>query len=628
VINPMPPVGSFATEPHRQHDIVLCFDGVTITRGKRTLLDKASGIVRGGRLTALVSTCGGRGDYHLLNVLAAQHDGGGLVIAHGTLAKTNAFRQHCALIDEEMTVLDHLTVRQNLMYGSEMRAQASFSDHAARLATVVRWMKLEPHLRRQVLSCSYYVRRRVSIARELMLHPAAVFVDSATEGLATHEARELLALLRHVAVQTRSVLAVSMLQPRWTLLELVDDVIALEGPSIVFSGTSYGFLVAASRTTAQRMTTSSDDRREASSESLVEAPESAINAVYRIASNPQLHLLRTAPAFVASLEERSAQVTDRARLFVEGQLPLLSTPFPRVQPWMTWKFVLLCKYGTLQLWNRVLVHIASAVLVLLAAILVGVVYQRQDEDGQAGMQNRTGIIFFLISSTFLHSLLFVESSKRSYVSFQRHRVHGYFDCVTYLVYWLTTSALYRLIGCIVFMAVVYALAHVHSTIDLTSLQSLVGIMAMTSFTSAILVWLVCSALPTTRYAQFVLFGIYAFNTILAGIVLNVNTLPPFFQDISYASLIRLGYESAIASEFNNKTFGCHQETSPPQGSPAIGNETYAPPAMLTRCFTGDGYMRFLGFSSSRETSNMAVMAYIALGLSIISLCFMWLGKAR
>jgi ABC-type multidrug transport system ATPase subunit len=662
--------GSFATSPEARHDVQLCFDGVNVIRGKRTLLDHASGIVRGGRLTALVSSCGGRGDYHLLNVLSAQHDGGGLVLAKGSLAHSDEYRQHCALIDEEMTVLDRLTVRENLLYGSEMRANAALDDHHARLKVVVGWLELHDHLGRLVHACSQDVRRRVSIARELMLHPAAVFVDSAIEGLATLEARRLLSCLRRVAAQTGCIVCVSMLQPRWALLELADDAIVLEGASVAFSGPPRElFRIAAasicrinSATPANNENNNNNGVASPTSpvpplsghqhQSLADAPEATMNALYRIASNPHTALHASVPALATVQEAVQRDVADVVVRFTEGALPLLVAPFERQPPRMPWKFCLLLKYGVLQVRNRLGVHLLSAVMILLAAVLVGLVYQNQGQSGQAGMQNRVGIIFFLVSSTFLHNLLFIDATKKAFLSFQRHRVHGYYDCVTYLLYWLTVNAVQRLVGCIAFMAVVYALAKVHGTFDLTSLQSLVGVMALVSFASAVLVWLVCGVVPHARYAHFVLFGIYALNTVLAGIVLNLRSLPEAIQSLSMGSLIRLGYESAVASEFRGQTFGCvdagahdHDVTATPSQpttttmtGPAVwglgANTTTAAASMAPpnppsgACFTGRDYMAFLGFSESRQEGNLTLIAYITLAMAAGALLAMWLGKAR
>lgn len=612
---------SFATCPETLHSIRLAFDGVSVMRGRKTVLDGARGIVKGGRLTAVVSACGGSGDFYLLNVLAGHEEGHGPVIANGSPVSSDVYKSSAVIIDEDLTALGRLTVKQNLLYGSEMRIASSRSDHRARLDTVIEWMHLEKHADRQVHACSLYVKRRVSIARELMLHPCAVFVDSAVEGLATHEARELLGLLRNVAQCTGCVLVIAMLQPRWTLLEIVDDVICIEGTRVAFAGTSTELLgVAASGT---NVNTSPG----------MDAPEATINALYRVATNPHGSLEAALPRIEEFQKRLHSDVTAVMGQFTETQLPVLTVPFPRAAPSVLWKALYLYKYNCLEVKNRLWTYVASTALILLVAILVGVVYQRQDENGQTGMQNRLGIIFFVISSTFVHSLLFVDSSKRGYVSYQRHKAHGYFNAPTYLWFWATTNAMQRLVGCIAFMAVVYGLAHVRATVDLTSLQTLVAIMAMTSFATCSVVWVVCCVVPTTRIAHFVLFAVYAFNVVLAGLVLNLNTLPRPFQIASYASLMRLGYESAVISEFEGRSFGCHHTVT---GAPAptVGMDldgvatTTMAPAGHHYCFTGDSYMGFLGFHSGRLWLNMAVMAYITVGVLIVSLVAMWLGKAR
>jgi hypothetical protein len=513
------------------------------------------------------------------------------------------------------------------------------------------------------------VRRRVSIARELMLHPAAVFVDSAVEGLATVEARRLLSCLRRVAAQTGCIICVSMLQPRWALLELADDAIVLEGASIAFSGPPQElFRITAASMDRGVHQQQQGGRGEATSPVpegfpsptvtlLSDAPEATMNALYRVASNPHTGLQATVPALATVQERVQREVNENVARFSEGQLPLLVAPFERHAPLMPWKFVLLVKYGALQVKNRFVVHLLSTILILLAAVLVGLVYQNQGQTGQAGMQNRVGIIFFLVSSTFLHNLLFIDATKKAYLSFQRHRVHGYYDCVTFLLYWLTVNGVQRLVGCIAFMVVVYGLAQVHGTFDLTSLQALVSVMALVSFASAVLVWLVCCVVPHARYAHFVLFGIYALNIVLAGIVLNLKSLPPTIQSVSFASLVRLGYESAVASEFDGRDFGCRpilvtpsaaSDTPVPSfstpsaatllsaagdGSSSVGNwgsnaTTTAAPQLRPTCFTGTEYLEFLGFSESRNSSNQHLITYITIAMALGALLAMWVGKAR
>ena len=101
-------------------------------------------------------------------------------------------------------------------------------------------------------------------------------------------------------------------------------------------------------------------------------------------------------------------------------------------------------------------------------------------------------------------------------------------------------------------------------------------------------------------AHFALFALYTFNVILAGIILNVNTLPKPFQMLSFASLIRLGYESAVLTQFQGQDFGC-----------ATSN-------MTTSCYTGDQYISFLGFNEDRKWKNVNVLSIISASLIVVT----------
>jgi hypothetical protein len=213
------------------------------------------------------------------------------------------------------------------------------------------------------------------------------------------------------------------------------------------------------------------------------------------------------------------------------------------------------------------------------------------------MQNRIGIIFFLISSTFLHNILFVDYRRKAYLSFQRHREHGYYGPTTFLVFDISTSAFIRFFTSTVFTIVVYSLGNIENEWEYSNLRDLVFIVALTSFCTYLLVYFVCAVSVTTRMAHFALFALYTFNVILAGIILNVNTLPKPFQVLSFGSLIRLGYESAVLTQFQGQSFGC------------TGNTT-------SSCYTGDQYIAFLGFSDERKWKNVNLLAIISAALAV------------
>ena len=556
--------------------LVIGFENVTIVREKRRLLEDASGLVNGGRLTAIVSCCGARGDFYLLSALAGQEEVfAGSILANGTPVVAPSYRSSAVLIDRDFTTFDELTVRQNLQYSASMRV-ASTANSSASVDNVIEKLGLEPVENKEIRNCAQHFRRRVSLGKELLLNPLAIFIDAAVQGLPTHEARQYLHTLRQIARETQRAIVISAVQPRWALLELTDDVIMIEGRRVVFCG-STAALLAAVRLDSEQI------------------PESALNAVYRMATSPETSLY---DAFVqnGSVRQNQAQVGQFMGQCAQGRLILQASS--KVRPHPAVQFVFLLQYSIRQLRNNVLAYSTLFAVLLIFSILLAAVYSSQT--GQSGMQNRIGIIFFLISSTFLHNILFVDYRRKAYLSFQRHREHGYYGPATFLAFDVTTSAFIRFFTSAVFTIVVYSLGNIENEWEYTNLRDLVFIVALTSFSTYLLVYFICAISFTTRMAHFALFALYTFNVILAGIILNVNTLPKPFQMLSFASLIRLGYESAVLTQFQGQDFGC-----------ATSN-------MTTSCYTGDQYISFLGFNEDRKWKNVNVLSIISASLIVVT----------
>ena len=692
-----------------------------------------------GRLTAVVSACGSRAHYHLLSALAG-HDNctAGTICANGSPIVSPVYRDSAVLVDEDMAALEQLTVRQNMEYSAQMRmrsgqgggtAAAASSPASARcdatdptshephdvfrssssdpVDDAIRALKLEGVADCEVRKLSLYARRRVAVAKELVLRPCAIFIDSPVEGLPTHEAKEYLRLLKALADETESIVCVSLMQPKWALLAVVDDVMLVERTRVVFVGSTSTLmrsaaaddlarLAAVSRSSAaaggpesgghDQVSTSRTHAGAAADEPCV-FPETVVNNIYRTATSPNLTLSTAYHSFTTSQQQTAHDVANFLRRCAVGEEPPLVAVASRGYHNPIVKLLILSKFAVLQVKNNVVWYTLLGVLALLVAILLATVYTNQDTNGQSGMQNRTGMIFFLISSTLLHNMLLVDSTKREYLSFQRHRAHGYYSAGTYLVFWVLSSLLTRFIGGVIFVMALFSLARIGSAFDLTTMRDLYIIVALTSFSTATVIWFVCCVSPTVRTAHFIMFGVYTTSVVLAGLILNLQTLPKAFQVASNLSLIRFGYESAILSQFAGNAFGCNATASLP---PAAGSSSTivpasslfqpptsqltttargglaTPPALTStgshfdalglafshghtslqrlaghiavaleaattptaaptpasptapQCFTGDSYLRFLGFEEERKWQNLAYMSYISLAVIAMS----------
>ncbi|CBZ26849.1 conserved hypothetical protein [Leishmania mexicana MHOM/GT/2001/U1103] len=326
----------------------------------------------------------------------------------------------------------------------------------------------------------------------------------------------------------------------------------------------------------------------------------------------------------------------------------------------------LFRFGFLELRHNLLWDVFSLVCGLTLAAALAALYGRQV--GQDGMQNRVGIIFFLVSCVVLQSVLSLDTLRREYSAFQHYSFRGYYGACTYLVFCAITAALWRF-GLASFVAfAVFVLSNFGEPWhEYRGVFELSVILAVTSFCSRFSVWFLCAWLPSDHVGRFVVFTFYTLNIILAGLVLNLQTLPETVQAISFMSVVRLAYESCILTQFMGKSFGCHDNDTAeadgagsrvsailPSLSAALQGCTGAPVAeyagarrharastLLMRgmfgaraavhtntCYTGTEYAEFLGFSPSRRWSNVGVLVGISALLLVGSWIMMTLYRPR
>ncbi|ORC89471.1 ABC transporter [Trypanosoma theileri] len=621
--------------------LTLGFDNVTMVRDKHVVIQNATGIIYGGRLTAVVNCGGTQSDSFLLDALAGREEcASGTIMMNGIPVDAPAYLHRTTLIDEEFTAFEELTVRESIEYAASMRV----ASQAYTPQDIMEALSLSEVSDKIVRDCSLYVRRRVSLGKELLLDPLVLCFDQLLEGLRTHEAQEFMILLRRIAApaaaaHTRSSLAtvsttrtsvefpssspmstpevstitrgipeslviessgvlrssqglelagrcsggrivlVSMIQPRWAVLKYVDNVILFEREQCVFCGTLQELITAIGANPSSG------------------AMENAISSLYRLASNRGTSSLATALASSGNAERVHQKVTQFFHKCASGQETLEGMPYS--SPGAHVRLYYMFKYAFLQIRHNLLVGSALFALLVIVTVVLAAVYNSQE--GQSGMQNRIGIIFFLVSSTFLYSILSLDGQRKEYKSFLRHRSHGYYGTLTYLTYAVLYCALERVFFLSSVAFVAFCVSNIVGKWDYyLPIMKLVLIIGVMSFASYFVVFFFCTVIWRRRFAMFALFAVYTLNLLLAGIILNLTTLPLPFQYISNLSIIRLAYESSILSQFVGHDFGCVEDKE-------------------TMCYTGSQYATFLGFRNSRQWTNVGILAGIA-GLLIMG-CF-------
>lgn len=172
-------------------------DQVRVTLGGNTVLEGVDFQLDNGQVAGITGP-NGSGKTTLVRVVATLLgiDGGAGRVLDADISSDDVYRVRgsIGLIGHNPTILDHLSLRENL-------------DHAARLTGIDRsrvpralhTVGLEEVADRRAHASSFGMLRRLEVARLLLTRPRLLLLDEATSGLDS-EARELIGALIETTV--------------------------------------------------------------------------------------------------------------------------------------------------------------------------------------------------------------------------------------------------------------------------------------------------------------------------------------------------------------------------------------------------------------------------------------------
>ena len=215
---------------------------VVVKRGKgssaKTTLDHASVSIEPGELVAMVGGSGA-GKSTLLNVLSGYlKPVGGHVWLNGVDLYKNfdALKKIIGYVPQSDIVYDNLTLTEMLDYTAKLRLPADISETERKSAIdrAIAAVELQEHKDKFIRNLSGGQRKRASIAVELLSDPNLIFLDEPTSGLDPWTEKSLMATLRKMTEQGKTVILVthSTLQ-----LDICDKVVFMgKNGKLCFSG--------------------------------------------------------------------------------------------------------------------------------------------------------------------------------------------------------------------------------------------------------------------------------------------------------------------------------------------------------------------------------------------------------
>lgn len=202
-----------ALEKYANSGISFAAVDVTVVAGRRTVLDDVSLPVSGGQFVAVLGPSGS-GKSTLLRVLAGQrradrgevrYNGRDLYRGYAELSSRIGY------LPQGDTLHAKLTVRSVLEYAARLRfpTDVSAEERTDRVDEVLSEVGLSASADERVERLPGGLRKRTSVAIELLARPSVLLLDEPTSGLDPGDQQGMMELLRKLADNKRTVIAVT-----------------------------------------------------------------------------------------------------------------------------------------------------------------------------------------------------------------------------------------------------------------------------------------------------------------------------------------------------------------------------------------------------------------------------------
>jgi heme exporter protein A len=221
-------------------ELALDLRGVAKLYGRTAALRTVTLRLAAGQALVLLGP-NGSGKTTLLKIIAGAISptlGSGTVLGHDLRSGRFALRSEIGLLASESYLYDDLTAAENLRF---ILTMAGYKPEQAEIAAVLADVGLSGHAQDRVRSFSSGMRRRLSLARLLVLHPRLVLLDEPYNSLDTRAAQMIDDLVRRSIGAGKTIVLSTHDAERG--LALADQVAVLDDGRMVYFGSVTGYRV-------------------------------------------------------------------------------------------------------------------------------------------------------------------------------------------------------------------------------------------------------------------------------------------------------------------------------------------------------------------------------------------------
>ncbi|XP_057358408.1 broad substrate specificity ATP-binding cassette transporter ABCG2 [Manis pentadactyla] len=532
---------------------------------EKEILSNINGIMRPG-LNAILGPTGG-GKSSLLDILAARKDPHGLsgdVLVNGAPQPAN-FKCNSGYVVQDDVVMGTLTVRENLQFSAALRLPSTMTNHekSERVNKVIQELGLSKVADSKVgtqfiRGVSGGERKRTSIGLELITDPSVLFLDEPTTGLDSSTASAVLLLLKRMSKQGRTIIF-SIHQPRYSIFKLFDSLTLLASGRLMFHGpaqealgyfSSAGYHCEAYNNPADFFL------------DIINGDSSAV-VLNRENRDGEAKETEESSTGDTPLIEKLAEFYARSTFFRETQVELdqlsghqkkkspafkeitYATSFCHQLRWIS-------KRSFKNLLGNPQASVAQLILTVILGLVIGAIFYDLKSD-PTGIQNRSGVLFFLTTNQCFSSMSAVELFVVEKKLFIHEYISGYYRVSSYFFGKLISDLLpMRLLPSIIFTCITYFLLGLKPVVDAFFIMMFT--LMMVAYSASSMALAIAAGQSVVSVATLLTTISFVFMMIFSGLLVNLRTIVPWLSWLQYFSIPCYGYTALRHNEFLGLNF--------------------------------------------------------------------------
>lgn len=504
---------------------------------KKQILKGLDGLFKSGELTAVMGPSGA-GKSTLLNILSGFQQGRliGTIdyISNEGKQNLNRYKKQSCYIQQMDCLYGLFTVQESMMIAASLKiGNVTHTFRQILIDNILETLNLTKTKNTMVNRLSGGQRKRLSIALELIGNPSTMFLDEPTTGLDSLASLQCISALQTLAKNGRTIIC-TIHQPSAAIYQMFDHIYLVVDGQCMYADTpvntvSYfaqqGFQCPKYHNPADYML-------------------EVVNREY--GDYDSRHLIAAAKHCC------QRDITPvKLRIIKEDFLDENTKVTSMKQPTETMKFLILLHRSVLLLyrdWTRT--HL-KAILHILVAILLGLLFTHAGDDASKTLSNVGYLIISILYITFTTTMPAVLTFPLEIAILKKERFNNWYQLKTYYIATLVTTLPLQIFFCFIYLSISYVLSS--QPMEWNRFFMFLLIIALTCFASEALGLGLGTFLNPTN-GTFIGSIIICIKLCLAGYLIFLSHMPVVLYYISYVDYIRYSFEGVMQA-----IYGFHRE---------------------------------------------------------------------